>query len=362
MNFKVMISKDGWWAGLIAIAIFLLGFQQIQQPANDYYHVTAYNWLQTGSAFLQEYPSYFNELVPTENGPVMVLPPFPLIPSWLGIAMGVSEPSMTRLGIGISVGMMYLIMRQFKQNRIYSLSSAGMFFLTTPLLFFFTERGYWFSAQVWGVVGAQVALLSLLKKQFTLVGFGSGIAVLSRINLGVMLTIGFALFIYKTQKLKAVRDYLVPTMLAAMTLLWWNFYRFGSIFISGYELIPGVLDEPWYSRGIMHPAYIWENFKEFMGRADIDGNGIGFLWMQPYLLLIPLIINKQNWWMISLATIQFITVLAHGYTGAQQFDYRFLMDSLWLFVPLLLIEKRKWHRAIIWAGFFSAAIMHVAFI
>lgn len=362
MKLFELLNKDWLYATLIAVTIFLAGFSQIQLPANDYYHVTALNWLENGTAFLRTYPEYFNELVPTEKGPVMVLPPFPILPSIIGRLLGLSEPSTTRLAIGISVAMMYLILRGLKQSKIVSLSGAGLYFLSTPLLYFFTERGYWFSAQVWGVVGAQIALLALLGKKYTLAGIGSGIALLSRINLGVMLTLGFALFIFKTYKMKALRNYLAPAMLAAGTLLWWNYYRFGSILISGYELIPGVLDEPWYSKGIMHPSYIWSNFQEFMWQSSLNGSGIGIVWMQPFLLLVPFIINRKNWWLIALATIQFITVLAHGYTGAQQFDFRFLMDSLWLFIPLLLIEKRRWWNLAIWICFVASAIVHVAYI
>jgi hypothetical protein len=36
----------------------------------------------------------------------------------------------------------------------------------------------------------------------------------------------------------------------------YNFVRFGSLFDVGYWMIPGILDEPWFSHGLFSLQYI----------------------------------------------------------------------------------------------------------
>ena len=145
-------------------------------------------------------------------------------------------------------------------------------------------------------------------------------------------------------------------------MIWWNYYRFGSILNTGYELIPGVLDEPWYSHGIMHWSYMWNNFNTFLYQKDVTGLGLGIIWAQPYLLLLPFVFNKKNRWLILVGISQFLLVLTHGWTGATQFDFRFLMDSLWLFVPALLMINKGWKQWAMWILLAVSAVVHLILI
>lgn len=355
-------KQDFVIATLIGLSIWIGGIWLSQRQANNYFEVTATNIWTHGTAFLTNNQGYFNELVPTKNGLVIALPPLPIIPNLFGQMIGMGEIQMTRMGIGITVGLIYLIMRYYKLSKWRAILASFLYFVTTPLLFFFVNPGYWFSAQVWGIVGAQIALLSLLKKNYTWAGTGSVIALLSRLNLGIVIIIGFALYILKYQRAKNMILYLIPTLCGLLVLMWWNYYRFGSIFTSGYELIPGVLTEPWYSKGIMHWSYVWDNFKKFAWQRNLDGGGLGMLWAQPYLLLLPWVFNKNTWWIILIGLAQFVLVLSHGYWGAYQFDFRFLMDSLWLFVPTLLVSYTGWKQWAIWVTFAISAGVHLTLI
>lgn len=362
MKLRQFFALDWIWASLLTLFIFLAGFYQNQQASNNYYQVTVENIKTHGTIFLTDYPAYFNELVPTARGPVMVLPPFPLLPTYIGSLLKLGELEMTRLGVGMSVALMYLIMREHKQTKLRARLGAFLFFVTTPMFFFFVERGYWLSAQTWGVVGAQLAYLFLLKKHLGLAGLGTAMAILARINLGVLTFFFFAIYVGKTYRLKGVVSYFVPVAVGICLLLAWNYLRFGSIWETGYNLIPGVLEEPWYHSGVMHPGYIWQNFQDYIGQVGMRGTGIGIIWMQPYLLLLPWVVNKQNWWMILLGFAQFLVVLAHGEKGGYQLEFRYLMDALWIWVPWLLLEKRGWREVAILACFLVSAVFHLIYI
>lgn len=353
---------DWVWAILAALFVWSCGIALNQMQSNNYFEVTAASFVQVKSLFIQSPPSYFNELIPTKNGMVMALPPFPILPTLIGCLLGLGELQTTRLGIGIVVGLMFLIMRYYGLSQLRALISSVVYMLTTPLLFFYVNPGYWFTAQVWAVVGAEIALLSLLKKNYILAGFGTMIALLSRLNLGFVIAAGMALYILSTRKIDNLIRYLVPVLAGVLIVLGWNYYRFESIWVLGYTLIPGVLAEPWYAKGIMHPSYILSNLKNFVLQWDINGQGLGIIWAQPYLLLVPWITSKQNWWIVLMGVAQFVLVLAHGWWGAYQFDFRFLMDCLWLFVPILMIPYKGWRQWAIWIMFGVSTILHLVLV
>lgn len=355
-------QRDWVWAVGITLVIALGTRWLPTQQANNYFEVTINNLVQTGSVFLRDYPSYFNELVPTDKGPVMVMPPFPLVPVALGLLMNLGEFRVTQLGIGICAGLMYLIMRWYRLQRGRAILVTSLYLLTTPLLFFLVRPGYWFSAQVWGVVGGEIALLGLLHKKYAWAGIGTAVAILSRLNLGLLTALGMAWYLCRKARLKDVIQYAIPVALGGAMMLGWNYLRFGSIWTIGYNLIPGILGEPWYFRGIMHYSYIWENLKRFGWQWDTSGEGIGIIWAQPYLLLLPWLINKQNRWLIWLGLAQFGFVLTHGWWGAYQFDFRFLMDSLWVLFPAIALVPTNWRWWVVWTMLGMSATVHLVLI
>lgn len=205
-------KQDLFIAALITFFVFGGGIWLEQNQSNNYYEVTAQNVWTYKTAFLKDYNGYFNELIPTKNGKIIALPPLPLLPSLIGSRLNLGEIQTTRLGIGIIIGLMYLILRNQGLSKLKAFLSALLYLIVTPLLFFIVEPGYWQTAQVWGIVGTEFALLFLLKDHYFWAGIGTAIAILSRLNLGVLTAFGFSVYILKNKRIKGLILYLIPML------------------------------------------------------------------------------------------------------------------------------------------------------
>lgn len=356
-------QNAGWFLGITLITLALgIFFKPVIQ--NNYFDVTAQNFLSYGTLRLVEYPEYFSEVVPTENGQVIVAPPFPILTSAIGFFVGFNETILAQLAIGLSAGMMFFLLRHFRVRKWESFFLSMGYVLSTPLYFFLSHSGYWYTAQVWGVLGAELAWYFWLKKRYFLSGLGISLALLSRVNVGFLLAICLifpVLFrsIFYQKSLKNAIHILLGSGVGVIALLLWNYYRFGSVLATGYDRIPGVLDEPWYQHGIMHWSYIWENFKMFLWQFDLAGLGVGMFWIQPYLLLLPFCLTRKNVQFLLWGILQFIFVLMHGNWGFWQFDFRFLMDALWVFFPILFVSAQGWKKFLAWIFLGASIALHI---
>lgn len=149
----------------------------------------------------------------------------------------------------------------------------------------------------------------------------------------------------------------VPATLVAL----YNLARFGSPFDFGYERIPGVLEEFWYSEGILHwsyiPRHIWAIFL----------SGFDFVYEFPYF--------RPSWWGLSLVittpiylwlvfarsrqpliafgwiavALALVPIVTHGTWGWAQFGYRFSLDIapiLWLMLGWVFRERMSGYAKI----------------
>ena len=344
----------------LLITLVVCGFGLLFQPTiqNNYFDVTAQNVLNHGTLRLIEYPDYFSEVVPTEKGFVIVLPPFPIGVSLVGLPFGFGETFLTQLAIGFSAGVLFLLFRHFQLEKWQAMFLTLGYVFSSPLYFFLTQSGYWYTAQVWGVLGAELAWYMWLKKKYLLAGFGLMIALLSRLNLGVLLAFCLFFTLIQRKSYRAIGKLSVGFGLGLLVLFSWNYYRFGSILATGYDRIPGVLNEPWYQYGILHWTYVFENVKKFLWQFDLGGSGIGMFWMQPYLFLLPFSVTRKNSKYLLWGSLQFIFVLLHGNWGFWQFDFRFLMDSLWIFYPVLFVAVTGWKKGLAWFLLGASILLH----
>lgn len=345
----------------MAIVVWSLSYWTAGNSANNYFEVTARSLIESGSVFLPPASAYFNELIPTEQGEVMVGMPFPLVPTLLGIKVGLTEFEVTQVGVALSAMIMYLILRSLEMSRWRATLGTILYFVSTPLLFFFVNPGYWFSAQVWAVVGCEIALLSYFYKRYVWCGVGVGVALLSRLNVGVVAAVGFFLLIAQLKKDKLLSQYFLPLTAAGISVLAWNYLRFGSIWQTGYSLIPGILSEPWYSHGIMNISYILPNLWHYLTQYDI-GRGLGIVYAQPYLLLLPWLVSRKNLWLVLIGLAQFALVMVHGERGGYQLDFRYLTDGLWILFPVVASKYSGWKQLSVWLTLAVAAIVHLVLI
>jgi len=149
----------------------------------------------------------------------------------------------------------------------------------------------------------------------------------------------------------------------------YNFVRFGSFFQTGYSLIPGVLQEPWYKYGIFSVHYISRQLQAiFLSMPKFSVHFPYFLptsyamalWLTtPALFLLFGVRTKDKYSVVFLLTALLIALpsLMHGTVGFSQFGYRFSLDFIvFLLLPLIAVFERIGWKI---AGIFVAVSMAI---
>src|SRR5262245_30669136 len=147
---------------------------------------------------------------------------------------------------------------------------------------------------------------------------------------------------------KIARFAAIPIALGLLTL-GYNYARFSSIFDFGYARIPGVLDEPWYQRGIFSIHAIplnaeamlfeaWRRVDRFPYLRPTGFGGSIFL-SCPFLIYLfrtgarDSTLKTLAWVAIAVLTL---ALWLHGNPGGYQISYRYAMELLpWLILILL---------------------------
>jgi hypothetical protein len=305
-------------------------------------------------------PMPWLELVPRPEGGFY--PPFPpmpavvLVPFVALFGSGFDQGIATALFGGANVALLWLLLRRAGVTS----TSAG--WLTAA---FGVGSVHWWAAgtgTVWlhaHVVAVFFALLSLhlaIRRRWPLLaGLLLGCAAASRLPVGLTLPLYLALFMDlrvppwvrrpTAAQLRSGGLLVLGLAIPAAAVAAYNVARFGSPFDFGYTRIPGVLDEPWYARGILAIEYIPRHLHLiFMRGFDyVDAfpwfrpnwSGASLVLTMPILLWLvtarsvtPLI--AYGWIAIGLGLLP---DLLHGAPGFAQFGYRFVLDVL----PIMLL-------------------------
>ena len=349
-KYLVFLQKEWVLAGLLALSFFGLTHLITFNLGGDYYGRAAMAWLQTGIPFVQHADAMFHELIPTSRGFIFAYPPLPfllMIPFQL---MRIHEIELARLAGAAGVALMYIVARQMGAKRKQGLAVALIYGLTTPLTRLVMSEGSWYTAQLLSAMFAQLSYLEFAKKRPLMAGIWTGLALNCRLSMAVGIFLGYGgYYLYKRQ-LKNILMLTMPLMLAVVGYGYFNYYRFGNWMESGYTLIPSVLLESYYRLGIMNVRYAYDNLKRYLWQYDYHGQGLGIVWAQPYLWLCFWRVPKQARLMLLVGLINFAIVLCHGGWGWVQYDFRFLLDSYWAWIPsLALLPKQRWHIAAVLA-------------
>lgn len=246
------------------------------------------------------------------------------------------------------------------------LSSVG-----TITWFLSSVGSSWYLGQITGAFFLTLAIWKGLdRKNPLLVGLFLGAAYLSRLHLILSLPIILYLF--------SGKDWLKKYIQLAMGYLpfisfnfYYNFIRFGSIFDKGYYLIPGVLSEPWFSRGLFNLSYIPNGLKVMFASFPQFSNTFPFItpswaglaiWITTPAFVYSIFANVKekivrfSW--ISILLISLV-ILSHGTTGFAQFGYRFAVDfyPILIFLTIKGVAKTglKWHS---WLLLFLGVIIN----
>jgi hypothetical protein len=322
-----------------------------------------------GRYWLEEQPPWLSELVPAEGERYYTIqPPMPAI---------------------LSIPLVAIFGKNFPQQYIAHFLGAGLVILTAKvaylikggkklalwgglligfgsIVWYLSARGsVWYLGQVSAAFFLTAALAEALsKKRASLIGAFLGAAYLSRLH--TILSLPFFLYLLDSKpsldKQKLKKYFLLFTGILPFLGFdaIYNFVRFNVPWDKGYFLVPGILDEPWFSRGMLNPIYIVDHLKLlFWSFPKLQPS---FPYIQPSWMGLAIWITtpafvfslrspakegqtKMAWLAIFLI---FLLLALRGGTGWTQFGYRYAVD-FYPFLTLLTIkgvarDGLKWHH------------------
>ncbi len=255
-----------------------------------------------------------------------------------------------------------------RKNRTIALWVGLLAGFGTVIWFLSSVGSSWYLGQLSAAFFLSLALYeSFAKKRPILVGLLLGAAYLSRIH--TILSVVFFIHLFRAE-FKKIFLFLLGILPALAINALYNFARFGVLWDKGYVLIPGVLEEPWYKLGIIHPSYIVRHLKVIFLSLPVFQEKFPFIlpswgglaiWVTSPALFVAILapFNKP---VIKMAVLSggliAAPILMHGTTGFAQFGYRFLVDLIpfiFLLIMHALPEKLKWWH---WALLFFSILVN----
>jgi len=343
---------------LVGLFLFTFFIYYLTSPGDtpyNYFSKLALAFSQ-GNIYLTEASPALNELIPTNNGfyvpyapmPALILVPFALL-------LKSTPPQILASLIFGSL----LVVLTAKLGFLLTKNKASAFWIAvltgfgTNVWFNSSVGSSWYFAQILASVFLTAAIIeSLSKNRGVAVGILLGAAYLSRGHL--ILSLPFFILNSKTHKLKNALEIISGALPFAFFNFYYNFARFGVIWDKGYTLIPGVLNEPWYEKGIFHHSYIFRHLKLIFTEFPHFTNNPPFvlpehigmaIWITtPAFLLLLLIPLKERLAKISLLACLLISIpiLTHGTVGFSQFGYRFAIDVYpFVFLLISLVFRKR---------------------
>lgn len=332
--------------GLFTLVVYFL--TSAGKTPYDYFTRLADAFLQ-GRYYLTEHPPWLSELVPHSAGKYFVIqPPMPAIlsmPFRFLFKDTFQQQFLAHILGALTVILTMVLSFRIKRDWKLSIWSGFLIGLGSIVWYLSATGSVWYLGQVSSLLFLTAALVeSFGKKRPILMGIFIGAAFLSRIH--TILSLPLFIFLLGANKKNVIKKLILMGMGMAPFFLFnffYNYIRFGTILDKGYFLVPGILSEPWFSKGMLSIAYIPEHLKIlFLGLPKILTH---FPYIEPSWLGLSILITtpafvfalepslKENlvkllWLSI---TLIFILVALRGGTGWTQFGYRYAVD----FYPFL---------------------------
>lgn len=334
----------------------------------DYQHLNYFTPL--AQSFLDgrvdiESKPYLNELVENNGKYYVVYPPAPAIvalPFVILFGEDINQALISVIVAAIAVGLFYLLMTDYFKQVWLQLTLTIVFAFGTN--FFFTSLiGYsWYFAHICAVAFLIGALIAANRNKPFFAGVLFSLVFLSRLPvLLAIFTLIWILISKNKRNFKPLLIFALPVISAIIIYGLYNFSRFGSFTQSGYSLIPGVLEEPWYSEGIFSLSYIPRQIQMlFLGAPQFSPRplylvpqNIGMsLWLTTPFLMLVFLARREKQFFVYIISALLISIpsLLHGTVGFTQFGYRFSLDYL-VFLLLAIgfvLSKTKLNKNIIY--------------
>jgi len=361
---KILGKKKYIFPILIFIITFVVYYlTSAGKTPYDYFTRLAASFLK-GKLYLTENPAWLNELIPIgSNKYYIVYPPMPAIlslPFILIFKDFFQQQYLAHLlGAGI-VLLTYKLALKIKNDQKLALWAGLLIGFGTIVWFLSSVGSSWYLGQITSCFFLMAGLNEGLgKKRPFLTGLFLGASFLSRLTT----ILSFPLFIYLIRgntKIKNIVYFILGILPFILFNFSYNFVRFGTILDKGYILIPEVLEEIWYEKGLFNLSYIPRHLKVIFASFPIIQKDFPFIipswaglsiWITTPAFIYSFLSNiKEKVVQISWLVIILISlvIFSHGTTGFAQFGYRFAVD----FYPLLIFltikgvsrKKIKWHH------------------
>lgn len=317
----------------------------------NYFSRLANSFIQ-GKYYLEENPPWFSELIPTNDNKFYVVhPPMPaiiLIPFIVIFGEKFEQQYLAHLFgalIALSIFSLSLKIKKDLKLALWSSITAG----AGSIIWFLSSVGSsWYLGQITACLFLTLAIKSAISSQNPIkTGVLLGAAYLSRVN--IIISLPFFIFTMKSKRLKNYLKLLLGIAPFLIFNFFYNYIRFGTIFDVGYAKIPGVLDEPWYQKGLVNTSYIPSHLKIFfLGMPKLvnyfpyiipSWAGMAIWLTTPIFIFSVLAPIKEKLVKLSWIGIFLISLIifSHGGTGFTQFGYRYAVD----FYPFLFLLTIK---------------------
>lgn len=339
--------------GLTTVVLIIYFLTSGGKTPFDYFTRLADSFLE-GKYYLTDNPPWLNELIPGGNGKFYVAyPPMPgvaSIPFRFLFKDSFEQQYLAHImGAGIVLLTMLISMKVKKDAKLAAWS--GILIGLGSIVWYLSSVGSsWYLGQISAAFFMTAAIYeSLGKKRVYLVGIFLGAAFISRLHSILVLPLILYL-LFNTEGASSKKDWFKKLWLlgfGASPFLLFNFFynyiRFGVIWDKGYLLIPGVLDEPWFRKGLFNFSYIPDHLKVIFWSFPKVINKFPYLtpswaglaiWITTPAFIYSFFANlkervvRLSWLSILLISL---VIFSHGTTGFAQFGYRFAVD----FYPIL---------------------------
>lgn len=298
-----------------------------------------------------------NELVPYAGKWFVVYPPMPAIavlPFVLIWGIGFNQAIASILFAAVATALFFILTTKFTKKLWVSLALTALFSFGTNFFYTSLIGSSWYIAHILAIFFLICAMLMSINKKPFLSGMFLSFAFLSRLPTILAFPILLYFLLSKGKiRLKTILWFVVPILSAIIIFALYNLLRFGSFTQTGYSLIPGVLQEPWYQEGIFNLSYIPRQLNAiFLVFPKITPDFPYFLpsniamalWVTTPALLLLFFVkfkDKALGWFLLTALLVALPSLIHGTVGFTQFGYRFSLDYiLFLLLPLIFVFER----------------------
>jgi hypothetical protein len=390
MQTRLPLHLNKTW--LIVLLLFIVAF--LVYWATGEGHPTFYNYYVRlsdaflhGRLYLLTNPSWLNELIPNPSGPgyYVVYPPLPAFIMTPLVAIFGLNLNQTLVGLffgAATVPLAYFVSKdltrkppqiepQPKHERAY-IWFAVLFGFGTIFWYLTSISSVWLIAQVISAFFLFFALHeSFNRNRPLLVGLLVGASFWCRLPtiLGIFFFAGLAVSRQQIPSWKSKFRAALPTLAklasgAGIFVIFdmiYNYVRFGSLFDVGYWMIPGILNERWFSHGLFSLLYIPDNIVPFLTGLPtftstapyilIPMTGLAIWFTTPAFIFAfkSKLRDPVTWWSwLAIISIGLV-IFTKGLSG-WGFGYRYAMD----FYPFLFVltvrgmgTNLKWYHKLL---------------